>query len=98
MSIFMYSRGIDPVIQEKIDEVFPNRLAVGSRVLTKQGAGTIVDIEYSYVIDFYMRYGVELDNSPFSFNPAFYTVKEVTLIPDEIDPDVYQPGNFIQPS
>jgi hypothetical protein len=49
----------------------------GTGVKTKHGEGLIVDIEKH---DKANRYGVKLDDNPFTFPIAYYFEKEITLI------------------
>lgn len=49
-------------------------MKIGDAVQTPQGPGKVVDIEHT---GWNIRYGVELENSPFNFSPAYYFGKEI---------------------
>ena len=51
---------------------------IGTRVNTENGFGIVVEEEFRG--EPYARWGVELDNNPFSFPVAYYFKKEVEEI------------------
>lgn len=59
--------------------VVSTRLSIGSNVWTPYGSGVIVEEE---VFRTCQRWGVKLDNNPFSFPIAFFFKKEVEHILD----------------
>lgn len=52
-------------------------IEIGDYVQTSQGAGTVVSFEELSVSK---RYGVELDDSPHLFSPAFFWRKDVHFV------------------
>lgn len=53
----------------------------GMRVNTKYGAGTVVAFEhYSRIDGGITRYGIKLDNNPFSYEPAYFWHYELQQI------------------
>ena len=60
--------------------VVSTRLSIGSNVWTHYGSGVIVSEEVFRTCE---RWGVKLDNNPFSFPIAFFFKKEVEHILDD---------------
>ena len=52
-------------------------MKIGDRVKTEHGEGEIVDIESFDKGD---RYGVKLDNNPFTFPVAYYFKNEIMAV------------------
>jgi hypothetical protein len=56
-------------------------MKIGDRANTEHGEGVIVDIET--ISDKYPRFGVKLDNNPFTFPIAYYFISEINKLTNE---------------